>query len=223
MKCTWIMVAASLAVSGALLCEGCSKKTESNRTADDEPAALPSSPTPRPATASPARARRTATAASAPVRSATSTSPAQTAPSTATAPAPGVVLPAPVQEPLSPEGAKMLERFGAQVTSVTIRGTAIEVRITVPAADKAGPVLSPAAQRYLIDQKSGRQLLVPGAGRPAGRERYRSGAVRPVVGSPAAQRSYTIMFDNSAGLVRPGDKVALVIDEFRVDDLTVRE
>ena len=117
----------------------------------------------------------------------------------------------------------MLERFGAQVTSVTIRGTAIEVRFAVPAAEKAGPVLSPDAQKYLIDQKSGRQLAIPGAGRPAGRERYRSGAVRPVIGSPAAERSYTIMFDNSAGLVRPGDKVALLIDEFRVDDLTVRE
>jgi hypothetical protein len=41
-------------------------------------------------------------------------------------------------------------------------------------------------------------------------------------GGAGARRSYIAWFDNSAGLVKAGDKVSLIIDEYRIDDLTVR-
>ena len=86
--------------------------------------------------------------------------------------------------------------------------------------EKAGPILSsPSSQRYLIDEKSGTKMLPPPVGGPRSR---RDLSLRPKVGSPMGTRAYYATFDNSAGTVKPGDKVSLTIDQCHIDGLVVQ-
>jgi hypothetical protein len=114
---------------------------------------------------------------------------------------------------MTAEMAKMKESYGVQVTHITVRGPAIEVAFVVSTAEKAGTALSPAAERYLIDQRTGTKILPPAA--------VRSRILRP---GPAIgpERTFTAVFDNSAGLVKAGDKVTVVMGEYQVGDLPVR-
>jgi hypothetical protein len=156
-----------------------------------------------------------------------STAPTQpaTAPAAASEPATSPVIAAPpVQppEPYTPEMAKMQEQFGLTVLTVTAKEKAIEVVFQVYTPEKAAQILSPNTERYLVDQKSGTRLIVPSAAPRPGRERRRVTSIRLVIGSNSGQRGYVVTFDNSQGLVQPGDKVTFVMDEYHVEDLTVR-
>jgi len=112
----------------------------------------------------------------------------------------------------APDMVEMRNRFGLEVTSVAINGKAIDVQFMVSTPEKAGQVLSPVAQRYLIDQKSGTKILAPQSTR-AKRMRATSGV---------ASQNFVASFDNSKDVVKSGDKVSVIVDEYRVDNLTVK-
>jgi hypothetical protein len=214
-KGLWIAVAVAAMVVAALPETGCSKKSRSDKGASG-PATIPASPAPRRTPT--LRTRRIPTTTTAPASMPTTQEAAATAPADSR---PAVATPTAIQVPTSPEMDEMREKFGLQVTGVVIHANAIEVQFFVSVPDKAGQLLSPTVSRYLIDEKSGTKLVNP-TGQP-GRERRRlPGLLRPVAGGTGLIRSYIATFDNSEGLVRSGDKVTFVMDEYRVTGLSVQ-
>jgi hypothetical protein len=51
--------------------------------------------------------------------------------------------------------------------------------------------------------------------------RTRLGPLRQTGVKPIADRNYAILFANSNKIVKPGDKVTVVIGKFRAEDLVV--
>jgi hypothetical protein len=111
--------------------------------------------------------------------------------------------------------AEMRKKFGLEVIDVVSSGPLINVQLMIFEPEKTGPVLSPAAERYLIDQKTGTRLS-------EGSQRATAGQRRLVPGGGALRQPHMASFDNSKGLVKPGDTVSLVIDDYRIDGLVVR-
>ena len=68
---------------------------------------------------------------------------------------------------------------------------------------------------YLIDQESGKTLGVPSGAKV--------GPLRQTVkyGKPKEDRIYFVLFGNPGGFVKPGNKVTVVIGDFRVENLVV--
>jgi hypothetical protein len=116
------------------------------------------------------------------------------------------------QVAVTPEMVKMIQRFGAQVVGATIKGPLIDVEFQVVEPEKAGPVLLPGTDRYLIDA-SGTTLRPPSG--------PRGGLVRTVPGMIGMGR-YLASFVNTGGRVKPGDKVSLVVGDYRVDNVAVK-
>ena len=206
MRKPWIAAVAALLMIWTLPWTGCSKKPQSN---EDTPvptsATSAAAPVPVVSTDPVAHVRRVPTTAAGPVRTAAA------APAPARA-IPGA-LPPPKPEAESPEMVEMRDRYGLEVLDVAIRGPAIVVRFVVSEPEKTGQILTAMAQRYLIDQKSGTRIPVPTT--------IRTGRLRPEPGM-GGWRTYQATFNNSKGVVRPGDKVTLVMDEYRVEGLTAQ-
>lgn len=216
-----IAAAVAFLAMGLLVWSGCSKKTQTEESQTTETIETTTEPVMK---VTPHHAMPAPYVSPVPAEPAAQTQPA-TAPAVASEPATAPVSVAPAvqpPEPATPEMVKMEEQFGLVVMTVTARQKAIEVVFQVSGPEKAGPVLSPNAQRYLVDQKSGKRLTVPSPNVQPGRERRRVSSLRPMLGSNSAQRGYVVVFDNSEGLIQPGDKVTLIMDQYQVEDLTVR-
>lgn len=85
-----------------------------------------------------------------------------------------------------------------------------EYRIVDPA--KAKPLNDEHNRAYLIDQRSGARLAVPAM--------ENVGELRQT-GTPETDRTYFIIFGNPGRLVKKGERVSVVIGNFRVDNLIV--
>jgi hypothetical protein len=101
------------------------------------------------------------------------------------------------------------------VTAVTLNGPEIEVRFGVAdlEPEMMRTILSPATQRSLIVEKTGAVLSPPA--HPA------YGAIRRAIGGVFVPQSYTVVFDNSRGMVKHGDKVSLLMGDLQVGNLSV--
>jgi hypothetical protein len=88
----------------------------------------------------------------------------------------------------------------------------IDFRYRVIDPDKATMLLRKQSKAYMVDQKTGTQLSVP---------RTRIGPLRQTTVKPMPNRDYAMLFTNPMGLVKPGDKVAVVIGDFKAENLTV--
>ena len=77
---------------------------------------------------------------------------------------------------------------------------------------KAAPLFNRKTKPYLIDQESGAKFMVPSPPK-----------VGPLRTSdpPQADRTYFIMFGNPGKYVKKGNKVTVVIGDFRLEDLIV--
>ncbi len=78
--------------------------------------------------------------------------------------------------------------------------------------DKAKPLHDKESVPSLIDWGAGARLVVP--------EVDQVGQLRQV-SAPASGRSYWMAFSNKGRLVKPGDRVSVVIGKFRADGLVV--
>ncbi len=87
----------------------------------------------------------------------------------------------------------------------------MQFQLLDPDPEKNAPIRSPTVKRSLIDAKSGKVLL-PCSG-------PRGGLVGSVGG---AGLNYQASFYNVDGTVKPGDRVSLMIGDYRVDNLFVR-
>jgi hypothetical protein len=105
------------------------------------------------------------------------------------------------------------------VRPVAIRLTAadyfVDFRYVIIDPEKAKAVLSRSKQNrevFLLDQKTGKKFSVPVT---------KVGPLRSTTLSPKKGRQYTILFSNAGKSIKKGDKVSVIIGEFKVENLTV--
>lgn len=94
----------------------------------------------------------------------------------------------------------------------TAAGQMLEFRYKVWDEAKAKPLFERKTKPYLVHEASGARLAVP---RPA-----KTGPLRNS-NPPLGNRVYWMFFGNPTGLVKPGERVAVVIGAFRADGLVV--
>ena len=118
---------------------------------------------------------------------------------------------------ISAVAAKDLEaKWGVQITAlrVSAAGNVIDFRYRVTDSDKASALGNPKSRAELRDRATGKSLHVPNT---------KVGQMRSTGQRLAAGRTYTALFTNPGKVVKPGNKVDIVIGDFRVEDLTVGE
>jgi len=118
---------------------------------------------------------------------------------------------------IAPEAAKDLEaKWGIQITAlrVSAAGSMIDFRYRITDADKAAALGNPKNKAELKDRATGKSLHVPST---------KVGQMRSTGQRLAAGRTCTALFANPGKLVKPGNKVDIIIGDFHAADLTVGE
>jgi hypothetical protein len=135
------------------------------------------------------------------------------APSAKTAPAAAATRAAPVSRSQRAE-MYYARRFGVDHLQVrsTASGASLQFRYRVLDAHKAQILNDKRATPYMIDMQTGNRLLVP--------TMEKIGALRQMA-APEVGREYWMVFSNPGKLVKPGQRVDIVVGPFRVEGLTV--
>lgn len=112
----------------------------------------------------------------------------------------------------------LAERWGVEVIGIsrTAGGFMLDFRFQVVDEKKALPLFDHRIKPYVTAEKSGIKLPVPvGA---------KTGALRPTNRGMniKADKTYYMVFANPDMHLKPGDKVSVVIGDFRVEHLTVK-
>ncbi len=110
---------------------------------------------------------------------------------------------------------EMAKKWGIEVAAIhtAAAGNMVDFRYKVLDAEKASALFSKKTKPYLIHQKTGKVLEVP-----------RTAKVGPLMSSyhPKQDRIYWMFFGNQTKLVQKGDKVTVVIGDFKAENLVVR-
>ncbi len=108
----------------------------------------------------------------------------------------------------------LAERWGIDRIRImrTGAGHLLDFRYRIVDARKAAALQEKGSRPLLIDNKSGARLTVP--------RTPKAGALRNA-GRARVGRTYFALFANAGGLVRSGDRVSVVINDFRANDLVV--
>jgi hypothetical protein len=134
---------------------------------------------------------------------------------TISAPAPGSVFP--VGASALSESARTFYKsvWGVEILGVrrVSAGTWLRFSYRVVDAKKAAVLNDKRLNPRLIDEKTGATLMIP--------TMDMVGPLRPTA-PPQNGRSYYMIFENPGGLVRPGNRVNLVVGSFRADGLVVQ-
>ena len=112
----------------------------------------------------------------------------------------------------------LLERWGVEVYGVRLsaRGYMIDFRFRVVDLEKALPLFDPRVQPYLLTEGTNIKLPVP-VGEKVGAFRTTNRGK-----NITANRDYYMMFANPDSYVKPGQKVSVVIGEFRAEHMSLR-
>lgn len=106
------------------------------------------------------------------------------------------------------------EQWGIRIESVRLSaaGYMIDFRYRVLNQEKAAPLFERKTKPFLIDQQSGKKFVVPSPPK-----------VGPLRTSepPQADRTYFILFANPGKYVKQGNKVTVVIGDFKAENLIV--
>jgi hypothetical protein len=108
----------------------------------------------------------------------------------------------------------LAEKWGIEITSLRMAAAnhMVDFRFRVLDAKKADPLFVRQTKPYLLDQKTGKVLAVPNTAK-----------VGPLRNSnkPKEGKIYWMFFGNRGKLIKAGDKVSVVIGEFKVENLVV--
>ncbi len=106
------------------------------------------------------------------------------------------------------------ESWGVQIEGIHLSagGYLLDFRYCVLDPEKARPILDRSARPFLVDEASGRTLIVP--------DPPKVGPLRPR-GEPVEGKSYFVLFGNPGKFIKAGSKVTVVIGDFRAPALTV--
>jgi hypothetical protein len=109
---------------------------------------------------------------------------------------------------------EMTEKWGIEVAAIhtAAAGNMVDFRYKVLDPKKAEALFAKKNKPYLIHQKTGKVLAVP-----------RTAKVGPLMSSyhPKQDRTYWMFFGNQTKLVQSGDKVTVVIGDFKAENLVV--
>lgn len=107
------------------------------------------------------------------------------------------------------------DEWGIKILGIrqTAAGHMLNFRYKITDPEKASPLVSLHARPYIIDQKTGKIVPVPNMAK-VGSLRQRSREAKPDL-------IYFILFSNPDKFIKPGNKVTVVIGDFRVANLTV--
>lgn len=107
------------------------------------------------------------------------------------------------------------DRWGVELNGIrrSAAGYMLDFRFTVHDLEKAAPLFDRATKPYLIDQASGAKFLVPNP--------PKTGPLR-TSDPPHLGRRYFIFFANPGKYVQAGQKVTVVIGDFRAENLVVQ-
>jgi hypothetical protein len=118
-------------------------------------------------------------------------------------------------DPAAPDA--LLEQWGVQVQGIsrTAGGYMLDFRFRVLDADKALSLFDHRVKPYVVAEKSGLKLPVPAAAKV--------GAFRPTNRGKniRSDKTYYMIFANPDSYLKAGDKVSVIIGDFRVEHLTV--
>ena len=120
-------------------------------------------------------------------------------------------------QPAEPEAKMSIEeQWGVKIESLRTSGAGnlLDFRYRIIDPEKASHLVDRRNKAYMIDQSSGKVLSVPTTAKV--------GPMRQTVryGLPKKDRVYFVLFGNPH-LIKSGDKVTVVIGDFRVEDLVV--
>lgn len=106
------------------------------------------------------------------------------------------------------------KKWGIKIGSIrlTAKDYMLDLRYRVKDPDKAKPILKRGQKPFLIDQATGKKLAVPTT---------KVGPMRSTTVEPKANRQYVILFSNLNKIVKRGNKVTVVIGEFKAENLIV--
>lgn len=109
------------------------------------------------------------------------------------------------------------ERWGIKILGIRLsaNGYMVDFRYQVLESEKASPLFDRKvkATPYLIDEASGTKLSVPNM--------PKVGSLR-AKGNLETDRNYFILFSNPNGLIKRGNKVTVIIGEFKAEHLIVQ-
>lgn len=111
--------------------------------------------------------------------------------------------------------ASLEERWGIKILRIrqSANGYMLDFRYRIIDSDKASKLVDRKNKPYLIDQASGAKFMVPSS--------PKIGPLRQTAIKPIANRNYFILFANPGKYVKPGNKVTVVIGDFRAENLVV--
>lgn len=112
--------------------------------------------------------------------------------------------------------AQMEQRFGVKVTGLhtTAGGYMLDFRYKVVDAAKAAALVAPKVSPYVFDPATGSTFIVPSS--------PKVGSLKPHAGDKLQPgKQYFSIFSNPGKRIQPGQKVTLVIGEFRIDQVIV--
>ena len=109
---------------------------------------------------------------------------------------------------------RMEEEWGVRVLQIRLsaEGYMLDFRYRVVDAEKTAPLFDRKTKPYLIDQATGAKFLVP--------EPPKVGALR-TTRPPTTDRNYFIIFANPGKYIKKGNRVTVVIGDFRAENLIV--
>jgi hypothetical protein len=113
---------------------------------------------------------------------------------------------------------ELLDKWGVEVMGIRLaaRGYMMDFRFKVQDLEKALPLFDSRIKPYVIPEGTEVKLPVP-AGQKVGAFRTTNRGKNIQAG-----KDYVIMFGNPDSFVKPGQKVSVVIGDFRVERLTVK-
>jgi hypothetical protein len=121
-----------------------------------------------------------------------------------------------IVEPAAPQAidSTVEEKWGVRILSIrqSAEGYMLDFRYRVLDAGKAAPLFDRKIKPHLIDEATGAKFAVP--------EPPKVGALR-TTRPPERDKNYFIMFANPGRYIKKGNKVTVVIGEFKVENLVV--
>ena len=122
-------------------------------------------------------------------------------------------------QPISPADLQnrspLEQQWGIKIESIHLSAASymLDFRFRVLDSQKAAPLLERANKPYLIDEATGNRMLVP--------DSPKTGPLRQTDIQPKPNRIYWLFFANPGKRIKSGDKVTIVIGDFRAEHLTV--
>jgi len=110
--------------------------------------------------------------------------------------------------------AQLEEKWGVRPGPIRLTGAGhfIDFRYRVMDAEKAEKVVSRKHKAFLLDEDSGKVLPVPVT---------KIGPMRATARQAKQDREYFVLFSNANNEIKKGDKVTVIIGDFKVENLVV--